>query len=196
MRAYPGTDAPLFIWAERQRARDAEYSRAYTGWVASLPPSQRARLERMGLAEADTSSRMHGEDADVDVARLSSSARRADADDAFQLACAAEAMSEFCHWCVMPPGQRGLNAKAIGQRVIMAMWVLRPDIIGNLSTTEIGALVDARPEVLSRQATMFSRKFGIRGRAQFSPRARKAQSASAKRRARESIEKGVVHGLN
>lgn len=108
-----------------------------------------------------------------------------------------DAAEILCHWFVMPPGQRGLSAKAIGQRVIMAMWIMRPDIIGNLSMTEIGALVDARPEVLSRQATAFSKRFGIRGRAQFSEKTRKAQSESAKQRhARETLEKGVPSGLN
>lgn len=112
-------------------------------------------------------------------------------------AAMAEVLSELCHWFVMPPGQRGLNAKAIGQRVIMAMWVMRPDIIGNLSTTEIGSLVDARPEVLCRQAMAFSKRFGIRGRAQFTDGTRRAQAKAAElRHAREKIEGGPVNGLN
>jgi hypothetical protein len=102
---------------------------------------------------------------------------------------ATELISELCHWFVMPPGQRGLNAKAIGCRVIMAMWVIRPDIIGNLSTTEIGALVDARPEVLSRQARAFSKRFGIRGRSQFTDSTRRAMRASAKARSMREADR-------
>lgn len=177
--------ASNFSYSDRQRKCDQEYERNYASWLASLSPAQRAKVERMGLGKADTASRVHGKQVDLDVERMAATTAPQCADesesDEFRMALTV-ALSEFVHWLVLPPGQCGLNAKAIGQRVIMACWVMRPDIIGNLSLTEIGALVDTWPEVLSRQATAFSKRFGIRGRSQFSEKTRKAQRAAKLKR--------------
>jgi len=186
-----------FIYPESQLVRNREYERAYNEWLGTLDPVERERIEAMGLGEPDTGGRSHIKDVDLDVERMADEPRSFERTDAFHAALA-EVLSEFLHWLILPnKGQRGLSARAAGCRAIMAMWVMRPDIIGNLSTTEIGALVDARPEVLCRQATAFSKRFGIRGRAQFSEKTRKAQSESVKQRhAREALEKGVPSGLN
>jgi len=40
-------------YANRQEERDADYSRAYREWVASLPPDERAKLDSAGLAAPD-----------------------------------------------------------------------------------------------------------------------------------------------
>ena len=195
VRTEPSVRPPRFIYSERQRVRDHEYACAYGRWLKSLSPEERAQVDALGLGKSSLSYRGRLSDVDLDVERMGTLASP-EHSDSFTLALA-EALTEFCHWLVMPPGQRGLNAKAIGQRVIMAMWVMRPDIIGNLATTEIGALVDARPEVLSRQARAFSDRFGVRGRAQFRDSSRAAQSGAAKQRhARETLEKGEVNGLN
>ena len=183
---------PRFIQAaQRQDARDAEYNRAYARWIKTLSPAQRTHVAELGLSEkSDTSRRTHNvgfNDACSAVAQIDP--KRS---DPFKQAMA-EVVSELCHWLVMPPGQRGLNMKAIGQRVTMAMWVMRPDIIGNLSLCEIAQLADTSPEVLSRQASAFSKRFGIRGRAQFSDRTRKAQRAA---KLNNSDTGGEIHGKN
>ncbi len=169
-------ERPRFISAaQRQTERDSEYSRAYSCWIKSLSPAQRMYVEELGLTEkADTSRRTHHFGFNDSCASVAIDPERS---DPFKKAMA-EVVSELCHWFVMPHGQRGLSMKAIGQRVTMAMWVMRPDIIGNLSLMEIAQLADTSPEVLSRQASAFTKRFGIRGRAQFSDKARKAQRAA------------------
>jgi hypothetical protein len=43
--------------ADRQAARDAQYSEAYRAWVDSLPPAERAQLAAGGLAQPDATRR-------------------------------------------------------------------------------------------------------------------------------------------
>lgn len=48
-------------YAQRQNVRDAEYSRAYEAWVASLPAEEKAKLAEVGLAHADVPKDAHGQ---------------------------------------------------------------------------------------------------------------------------------------
>ena len=40
-------------YSQRQKTRDAEYERQYKAWIKSLPPDERRKLERQGLAAPD-----------------------------------------------------------------------------------------------------------------------------------------------
>jgi hypothetical protein len=60
-------------YADRQPARDADYSRKYREWVETLPAAERARLEAQGIAAPDTSRRTGGGDGDaITLARAAS----------------------------------------------------------------------------------------------------------------------------
>lgn len=105
----------------------------------------------------------------------------------------ATALGEFTHWVINPHplGKGSLNPKAVAQRAIMAAWVVRPDIVKGRTLTDLAAILATKPEVLSRQASSFSRRFGIKGRCQYSERTR-----SSMRRARLRLNSGDRGGDN
>jgi len=52
-------------YSERQRARNADYSRAYADWVAKLGPRERRKLRKQGLLSAEPDRYETGKPCDV-----------------------------------------------------------------------------------------------------------------------------------
>lgn len=92
-------------------------------------------------------------------------------------------MAELTHWIINPHphGKGGLNPKAIAQRALMVAWVLRPEIVGCKSLKELATICNTTPDILSEQASKFSKRFGIKGRSQYSQRTRSRMSAARQR---------------
>lgn len=82
--------------------------------------------------------------------------------------------AEFMRWVINPHpmGKGTLNPKAVAQRAIMATWILRPEYVKGRTMTSLAVLLETSPEVLSRQASSFTKRFGIKGRCQYAKRAR------------------------
>jgi len=154
-----------------ENVRKANYCREYRAWLMTLSPAERARLKSLSLDRPDDGSVkmwMSEASADAVVSRgeggvaetlaslcADSSAIIPGANidpvdpDREQSAGLSEAMAAFLQWIVSPDPRSGLSAKAIGQRAVAAMWVLRPDLIGNRTLTnyqqvgeELGAVGD------------------------------------------------------
>lgn len=183
--------------ASDQIRQDANYCRDYRAWVESLSPTERRRLVALGLDKPDASRQIAGARDRVGLDTLDAimhhhespiTANQDDeekASDSSHIGTVADALAAYMLWVINPHplGKGSLNPKAVAQRAIMAAWVLRPDMVKGRTLTDLAAILDTKPEVLSRQASSFSRRFGIKGRCQYSERTRSAMSRAKTRQA-------------
>lgn len=56
--------------------------------------------------------------------------------------------------------------KLIGRRVLAALWVVTPDVVGDVSASELGRRVGVHKALISETVCEFTRRFGVRNRFQ------------------------------
>ena len=102
-------------------------------------------------------------------------AQEAQADGMADLIRALSGFSQF----LIDPQARSLScidASLVGRRVVMAMWVMRPDVIDNRSLTQLSRELGVSEAALCKIARRFSQRFGIKGRSQFTAATRRRMS--------------------
>ncbi len=79
----------------------------------------------------------------------------------------AEAFRVLVTWLIAPGQRTRGTAKSIAQRTVVAGWVLSPALFeGSPSLTRLAKQMGIHKVILSRHAAAFSKRFGIRNRAQ------------------------------
>ena len=105
------------------------------------------------------------------------------------------ALSEFCHYLIEPRGRIKKDMPSvseIGQRAIMAMWVMRPEVLNNRTICELADILGVDDSLLSRKAGRFSRRFGIKSPRQWSATARLKLSAHGKKNVERLRQRGFI----